>query len=70
MGEFDGRVTIVTGAASFIGEAIGAVLIEGGGSVILADRDAEHGAAVAERLGASARFVQTDVTSGISRSIS
>jgi NAD(P)-dependent dehydrogenase (short-subunit alcohol dehydrogenase family) len=62
MGDFDGRVVIVTGAASFIGEAIGAVLIEGGASVILADRDAEHGAAVAERLGASARFVQADVT--------
>ena len=63
MGEFDGRVVIVTGAASFIGEAVGSSLIEGGGSVILADRNAEHGAAVAERLGAAARFVETDVAS-------
>ena len=32
VGEFDGRVVIVTGAASFIGEAIGSSLIDGGGS--------------------------------------
>lgn len=61
MGEFEDRVVIVTGAASFVGEAIGAVLIEGGARVILADRDGEHGAAVAERLGKTARFVATDV---------
>jgi NAD(P)-dependent dehydrogenase (short-subunit alcohol dehydrogenase family) len=63
VGEFDGRVVIVTGAASFVGEAIGAVLIEGGGRVVLADRDAEHGAAAADRLGEAARFVQADVAS-------
>jgi NAD(P)-dependent dehydrogenase (short-subunit alcohol dehydrogenase family) len=63
VGEFDGRVVVVTGAASFVGEAIGAVLLEAGGRVVLGDRDAEHGAAVAERLGASARFVPTDVAS-------
>ena len=61
MGEFDGRVVIVTGAASFVGEAIGAILIEGGARVVLADRDADHGAQVAERLGGSARFVRADV---------
>jgi NAD(P)-dependent dehydrogenase (short-subunit alcohol dehydrogenase family) len=61
VGEFDDRVVIVTGAASFVGEAIGAVLIEGGARVILADRDDEHGTAVAERLGKTARFVATDV---------
>ena len=61
MGEFDDRVVIVTGAASFVGEAIGAVLIEGGARVILADRDGEHCTAVAERLGKTARFVATDV---------
>jgi NAD(P)-dependent dehydrogenase (short-subunit alcohol dehydrogenase family) len=62
-GELDDRVVIVTGAASFVGEAIGAVLIEAGGRVILADRDAANGAAVAERLGPRARFVATDVAS-------
>jgi NAD(P)-dependent dehydrogenase (short-subunit alcohol dehydrogenase family) len=62
MGDFDGRVVIVTASASFLGEAIGRVLVGAGASVVLADRDVEHGAAVAERLGGAARFVPTDVT--------
>ena len=61
MGEFDGRVVAVTGAASFVGDAIAGVLIERGARVVLADRDAEHGVAIAERHGERARFVQTDV---------
>ena len=63
MGEFDGRVVIVTGAASFVGEAIGRALIDDGARVVLADRDADHGPEVAERLGDAARFVPTDVSS-------
>jgi NAD(P)-dependent dehydrogenase (short-subunit alcohol dehydrogenase family) len=63
VGDFDGKVIVVTGAASFLGEAIGSVLIEGGGRVILADRDADHGQAAAERLGDAARFVTADVAS-------
>jgi NAD(P)-dependent dehydrogenase (short-subunit alcohol dehydrogenase family) len=61
VGDFDGRVVVVTGAASFVGEAIGAVLVEGGASVVLADRDANHGDEVARRLGERVRFVRTDV---------
>jgi NAD(P)-dependent dehydrogenase (short-subunit alcohol dehydrogenase family) len=61
VGDLDGRVVIVTGGASFVGEALGSVLIEAGARVVLADRDADHGEAVAGRLGDSARFVQTDV---------
>ena len=61
MGDFDDRVVIVTGAASFIGEAIGELVIDGGGRVILADRAADHGAAAADRLGEQASFVETDV---------
>ena len=61
MGDFDGRVVVVTGGASFVGEAIGAVLVEGGASVVLADRDADHGDEVARRLGERVRFVRTDV---------
>jgi NAD(P)-dependent dehydrogenase (short-subunit alcohol dehydrogenase family) len=63
MGDFDGKVIVITGASSFVGEAIGSVLVDGGARVILADRDAEHGQAVAERLGDGARFVETDVAS-------
>jgi NAD(P)-dependent dehydrogenase (short-subunit alcohol dehydrogenase family) len=61
MGELDDRVVIVTGAASFLGEAMGAAVIEGGGRVILADRDVDHGAAVAQALGDRASFVATNV---------
>lgn len=61
MGDFDGRVIIVSGSASFVGEAIGRVLVEAGARVVLADRDADHGAAVAGRLGGAATFVPTDV---------
>jgi NAD(P)-dependent dehydrogenase (short-subunit alcohol dehydrogenase family) len=62
VGEFDGRVVVITGSASFVGEAIGATLVRAGASVILADRDADHGEAAAARVGGAARFVQTDVS--------
>jgi NAD(P)-dependent dehydrogenase (short-subunit alcohol dehydrogenase family) len=62
VGEFDGRVYAVTAGASFLGEAIGADLIEGGATVVLADRDEEHGLASVERLGERASFVAVDVT--------
>ena len=62
MGDFDGRVVVITGAASFVGEAIAADLVAAGASVVLGDRDAEHGAAAAARLGDAARFVATDVS--------
>ena len=62
MGAFDGKVVVITGAASFVGEAMGSILVAEGASVVLADRDAEHGDAVAKRLGDAARFVATDVS--------
>ncbi len=62
MGDFDGRVVVITGAASFVGEAIAADLVAAGARVVLGDRDADHGAAAAARLGDAARFVATDVS--------
>jgi 3-oxoacyl-[acyl-carrier protein] reductase len=62
VGEFDGRVYAVTAGASFLGEAIGADLIEGGATVVLADRDEEHGLASVAHLGQRASFVAVDVT--------
>jgi NAD(P)-dependent dehydrogenase (short-subunit alcohol dehydrogenase family) len=62
VGDFDGKIVVVTGAASFVGEEIGRLLANDGARVVLADRDEEHGAAVAGRLGGSTRFVRTDVT--------
>lgn len=61
MGDFDGRVVAITGAASFVGESIAELLVAGGARVVLGDRDAVNGEAVAARIGEAARFVQTDV---------
>ena len=62
MGEFDGRVCIVTAGASFLGEAIAADLVEAGATVVLADRDEEHGQAAAARFDERVSFLRTDVT--------
>jgi NAD(P)-dependent dehydrogenase (short-subunit alcohol dehydrogenase family) len=62
VGDFDGRAVVISGASSFIGEAIASDLVASGASVVLGDRDADHGAAVAKRLGAAARFVEADVS--------
>jgi NAD(P)-dependent dehydrogenase (short-subunit alcohol dehydrogenase family) len=62
VGDFDGRVAVITGGASFVGEAIGAELVAAGARVVLGDRDAEHGAEAAARLGEAARFIATDVS--------
>lgn len=62
MGDLDGKVVVVTGAASYVGAAIAAALVGAGARVVLADLDADHGGAVADRLGSEARFVRTDVS--------
>jgi 3-oxoacyl-[acyl-carrier protein] reductase len=59
--DLDGKVAIVTGGASFVGTAIGAALATAGARVVLADRDEEHGAAAAARLGRDVVFLATDV---------
>lgn len=58
----EGRTALVTGGATIIGEAVCASLIDAGARVMIADIDAEGGAAAAARLGESARYVATDVT--------
>lgn len=57
-----GKVAVVTGAASGIGEAIARRLLGEGARVVLADVDADRGAEVATELGADGFFVQADVT--------
>jgi NAD(P)-dependent dehydrogenase (short-subunit alcohol dehydrogenase family) len=59
----EGAPFIVTGAASGLGAATARRLASAGASVLIADRDVEHGEALATELGASARFCETDVTS-------
>lgn len=66
-GRLDGRVAIVTGAASGLGLAIATRLGEVGATVIVADRDEPAAQAAAARIavavGASARAIGHDVTS-------
>lgn len=59
----DGRVAVVTGGASGIGEATVRRFVEEGARVVVADVQADRGDAVATSLGDAARFVHCDVTS-------
>lgn len=58
-----GKVAVITGAASGIGEATARLFVKAGGRVVLADVQDEHGAALADDLGDSALFVHADVRS-------
>jgi NAD(P)-dependent dehydrogenase (short-subunit alcohol dehydrogenase family) len=56
------QVFLVTGGASGLGAATARMFAERGGRVVVADVKEEEGRALAADLGASARFVRTDVT--------
>ncbi|MDT8332371.1 SDR family oxidoreductase [Roseomonas gilardii] len=58
-GLLSGRTILVTGAARGLGLVLATALRDCGARLVLADRDAEAGAAAAERLGA--RFVPVDL---------
>lgn len=58
-----GRVAVVTGGASGIGEATVRRFVEEGALVVVADLQAEPGRALAAELGDAVAFVATDVTS-------
>jgi len=60
--ELAGKVAIVTGGAGGIGRATARTLVAEGARVVVADLDADAGAAVAEELGEAAAFQQTDVS--------
>ena len=55
-------VFLVTGGASGLGGATARMLVAGGGKVVIADLKEAEGNALAAELGASAKFVRTDVT--------
>jgi NAD(P)-dependent dehydrogenase (short-subunit alcohol dehydrogenase family) len=61
MGEFAGKVALVTGAAQGIGRATALAFAREGASLVLADMDTSAGAALAAEIGDAAIFVTTDV---------
>ncbi len=63
MPRFDGKVALVTGAASGIGRVTAKALATEGAWVALADINTSAGEAAAAELGASGYFVPLDVTS-------
>ncbi len=62
VGRVEGKVAVITGGASGLGEASVRRFVEHGAKVVIADFQDEPGAALAAELGESARFVHTDVT--------
>jgi NAD(P)-dependent dehydrogenase (short-subunit alcohol dehydrogenase family) len=61
MGALTGKVAIVTGGTSGIGERIVELFVEEGAQVVVAARRQEEGRALEKRLGV--RFIRTDVSS-------
>ncbi|WP_246632489.1 SDR family NAD(P)-dependent oxidoreductase [Pseudonocardia nigra] len=62
-GRLAGKVAVVTGATSGIGEATARLFVAEGASVVVAGRDTRRGEAVAGELGERGVFHRTDVTS-------
>ena len=62
MGRIAGKVAIVIGGASGMGEAIAKRFAAEGAKVIVVDRDDQRGQAVVREIGSAARFVRMDVS--------
>jgi NAD(P)-dependent dehydrogenase (short-subunit alcohol dehydrogenase family) len=67
-----GGTFLVSGGGSGLGAACARMLVGAGANVVIADVNADTGEALAAELGASARFVATDVTdeSSVAKSVS
>lgn len=63
MGRLDGKVAVITGGASGMGEATARLFIEEGARIVIGDVQADRVQAVAASLGADCVPVRSDVTS-------
>lgn len=61
MAALTGKIAIITGATSGIGERAAELFVEEGATVVLSGRRAELGQAIAARLGQNAHFVRADM---------
>ncbi len=61
MSELNGKVAVITGGASGIGESTVRLFVDEGCRVVVADMQRERGMALVEEMGDAARFAQVEV---------